>query len=244
MLSQLSEARAANALRAWVRQIGLPLPSRAVIAEMQGQLLLKGRKYSHSGQVAYSGWLWTRYRDRLEAAPLPNESSVDWFAPPQDGPLRWAGQYEGHRRVPLAPGFASSCAAIDDDSSNEDTFQQPNVLGPSKRSGVLRLKVPKDWLNELHVAPLGGAAPFRMAEFRPTRSLKAHCQSLGIASLVRPWLPVVMYRDTALMAAGVGVNYEVQSQFVKSSATSTATGDTAVLELSWRDTHDCRRSFL
>jgi tRNA(Ile)-lysidine synthase len=91
MLSQLSDARAANALRAWVRQVGLPLPSRAVIGEMQGQLLLKGRKYSHSGQVTYCGWLWTRYRDRLEAAPLPNDGAVDWFEPTSStGEVVWA----------------------------------------------------------------------------------------------------------------------------------------------------------
>jgi tRNA(Ile)-lysidine synthetase-like protein len=239
MLSQLSDARASNALRAWVRQIGLPLPSRAVIGEMQAQLLLKGRKYSHSGQVTYSGWLWTRYRDRLEASPLPNDSAVDWFMPPQAGPVKWSGQYEGRRQVPLAAGFAASCIASELDSSNEEWFLPSQAPYTSKRSGALRLAVPSDWLNELHVAPLGGATSFKMAEFRPTRSLKAHCQSLGIASLVRPWLPVLMYRDTALIAAGIGVNYEVQSRFQAGSPHSSA-----VLELNWRDTHDCRRAFL
>jgi tRNA(Ile)-lysidine synthetase-like protein len=239
MLSQLSDARASNALRAWVRQIGLPLPSRAVIGEMLGQLLLKGRKYSHSGQVTYCGWLWTRYRDRLEAAPLPNESAVDWFMPPQAGPVRWSGQYEGRRQVPLAAGFAASCMTNELDSSNEDIFSQSQAPNTSKRSGALRLVVPKDWLNELHVAPLGGATSFKMAELRPTRSLKAHCQTLGIASLVRPWLPVLMYKDTALIAAGVGVNYEVQSRFQPANPSGNA-----VLELNWRDTHDCRRAFL
>ena len=239
MLSQLSDARASNALRAWVRQIGLPLPSRAVIGEMQAQLLLKGRKYSHSGQVTYSGWLWTRYRDRLEAAPLPNESAVDWFMPPQAGPVKWSGPYESYRQVPLAAGFAANCITSELASSNEEMFSQSQVPNTSKRSGALRLVVPKDWLNELYVAPLGGATSFKMAELRPTRSLKAHCQSLGIASLVRPWLPVLMYRDTALIAAGIGVNYEVQSRFPTGNPDSTA-----VLELNWRDTHDCRRAFL
>jgi tRNA(Ile)-lysidine synthase len=239
MLSQLSDARASNALRAWVRQIGLPLPSRAVIGEMQAQLLLKGRKYSHSGQVTYCGWLWTRYRDRLEAAPLPNESAVDWFMPPQAEPVKWSGQHEGRRQVPLAAGFAASCIAGDVDSSNEELFSQPSVLPASKRSGTLKLVVPKDWLNELYVAPLGGATPFKMAEFRPTRSLKAHCQTLGIASLVRPWLPVLMYRDTALIAAGIGVNYDIQS-----SQRNVEKDSNTLLELSWRDTHDCRRAFL
>jgi tRNA(Ile)-lysidine synthase len=243
LLSQLSEARAANALRSWVRQAGLPLPSRAVIGEMQAQLLLRGRKYSHSGQVTYCGWLWTRYRDRLEAAPLPNDGLVDWFAPPEVGPVRWSGQYEGRRQVPLAAGFAASCAASDYGSSNDDEFSAPKWINGSigsKRSGSLKLAVPKEWLSELHVASLGGAAAFKMAKLRPTRSLKAHCQSLGIASLVRPWLPVLMYRDTALMAAGVGVNFEVESHVERLPDPS----DKALLELSWRDTHDCRRAFL
>jgi tRNA(Ile)-lysidine synthase len=242
-LGQLSEARAANALRAWVRQIGLPLPSRAVIGEMQGQLLLRDRKYSHSGQVTYSGWLWTRYRDRLEAAPLPNESAVDWFTPPQAGPVKWAGQYEGRRQVPLAAGFAASCVASEVDSSNEELFVQSKTTLESRRSGAFRLVVPKDWLNELYVVPLGGACAFKLSEFRPTRSLKAHCQSLGIASLVRPWLPVLMYRDTALIAAGVGVNYEVQER-ISGNGNGRRSGDTSVLELNWRDTYDCRRAFL
>jgi tRNA(Ile)-lysidine synthase len=243
MLSQLSDARAANALRAWVRQIGLPLPSRAVIGEMQGQLLLKGRKYSHSGQVTYCGWLWTRYRDRLEAAPLPSDASVDWFEPPQAAQIKWSGQYEGRRQVPLAAGFAASCSASEVDSSNEAFFAQSKMSLESRRSGALRLVVPKDWLNELFVVPLGGATAFKLAELRPTRSLKAHCQSLGIASLVRPWLPVLMYKDTALIAAGVGVNYEVQ-QRITGNGNDRRSGDTAVLELNWRDTHDCRRAFL
>jgi tRNA(Ile)-lysidine synthase len=239
MLGQLSDARGANALRSWVRQAGLPMPSRAVINEMQAQLLSKGRKYSHSGQVTYCGWLWTRYRDRLEAAPLPNESAVDWFVPPQASPVKWSGQYEGRRQVPLAAGFAASCIASEIDSSNEELFSQPAPLYASKRSGALKLVVPKDWLNELYVAPLGGATAFKMAEFRPTRSLKAHCQTLGIASLVRPWLPVLMYRDTALIAAGIGANYEVQSRHQTIDRENNA-----VLELAWRDTHDCRRAFL
>jgi hypothetical protein len=159
--------------------------------------------------------------------------------PPQAGPVKWSGQYEGRRQVPLAAGFAASCIAGEVDSSNEELFSQPSVLPASKRSGTLKLVVPKDWLNELYVAPLGGATPFKMTEFRPTRSLKAHCQTLGIASLVRPWLPVLMYRDTALIAAGVGVNYEVQSR------QQNVNGDSnALLELTWRDTHDCRRAFL
>jgi tRNA(Ile)-lysidine synthase len=39
-LGHLSDVRSANALRAWVRQVGLPNPSRAVLGEMQSQLIV------------------------------------------------------------------------------------------------------------------------------------------------------------------------------------------------------------
>jgi tRNA(Ile)-lysidine synthase len=246
-MGALSEARQANALRAWVRTLGLPLPSRAVVQEMQGQLLLLGRKYTHSGQVSYAGWLWTRYRDRLEVARLPSDSSVDWFTPPSSYELRWQVMAGPERRSNLAPGFAASCRATElvaNASNNANFALDVSVTG--RRSGALSLCVPRSWLDDLHVSPLGGATAFRLAQNRPLRSLKAHCQSLGIASVVRPWLPVLMHKDTALMAAGIGVNWEAfaQAQAHAAGAQNQRATDQTLLELRWDDTNDCRRAFL
>jgi tRNA(Ile)-lysidine synthase len=240
-IGRLSDVRGANALRAWVRQVGLPNPSRSVLSEMQSQLIIKSHsttKYSHSGQVSYAGWLWTRYRDQLDASPLPQEHSVDWALPPQSGRLNWptGGGYAAPNHVHLNPGFAAVCIAHDSDSQSEIS----ESLG-HRRSGSLLLRLPKTWLRELQVMPLGGATPFRLAANRPTRSLKAHCQSLGIASVARPWLPVIMHKETVLMAAGVGVNWEAVLQVQASLANNE---EVTKLELSWRDTEDCRRAFL
>jgi tRNA(Ile)-lysidine synthase len=251
-MGALSEARQANVLRAWVRILGLPLPSRAVVQEMQGQLLLLGRKYTHSGQVTYAGWLWTRYRDRLAVARLPSEASVDWSTPPSADELRWQVMAGPERLANLAPGFAARCRATElmTNASNNSNFVRPNfdpdlpVAG--RRSGALSLPVPRAWLDGLHVLPLGGATAFRLAQNRPLRSLKAHCQSLGIASVVRPWLPVLMHKDIALMAAGIGVNWEAfsQAQAYSSEMSGQDAADQTLLELRWDDTNDCRRAFL
>jgi tRNA(Ile)-lysidine synthase len=240
-LGLLSDVRAANALRAWIRQVGLPHPSRAVLSEMRSQLVIKTYStgnYSHSGQVSYAGWLWTRYRDRLDASPLPQEQAVDWTLPPQAANVQWptGAGYRSQNHVHLNPGFAAVCIIHQGD--------QEGAISESighRRSGSLLLRLPRPWLSELRVMPLGGATTFRLAANRPTRSLKAHCQSLGIASVARPWLPVIMYRETALMAAGVGVNWEAVLQVQASLASDP---DTTQLELSWRDTEDCRRAFL
>ncbi len=224
ILSALSEVRSANALRAWVRLKGAQSPSRMQMEEMQGQLLSRRRKYSHSGQVTFNGWLWTRYRDQLEAAPLPTEEGVDWFSPPGEARIQWQDQ-----QGVLAKGFAAHCRILETELVKPSTVAQ-------RRFGHLSLRVPASLLPGLKVAPLGGACNFRLAENRPTRSLKLHCQALGIASIARPWLPVICYEDTPLLAAGVGVNMEAQAAFAKDADTQ--------IELSWEDTKDCRRAFL
>jgi tRNA(Ile)-lysidine synthase len=246
-MARLTQARQANALRAWVRDVGLPPASRAVIQEMQGQLLLNGRKYTHSGQVTYAGWLWTRYRDRLEAAPLPFDESVDWFSPPQPSRLHWNDLSSPDRHATLAPGFAALCFARDLQgmaSNSAEFVTEAKPAAGQRRSGVLSLRVPRAWINDLHVLPLGGATNFKLAEQRPTRSLKAHCQALGIASVARPWLPVVMHGDTALMAAGIGVNWEAHHQAQAIGPHTQRSSDQILLELNWNDTKDCRRAFL
>ena len=240
-LGKLSDARASNALRAWVRSNGLLPPSRAVLREMLNQLIapvVTPHEYRHSGQVIHAGWIWARYRDKLLAAPLPAKGEVDWLQPPQASELQFCQQSDSSQRAALAVGFAAFCDW--QVNSNDPPALKLLSLG-ERRSGCLALDVPSQWLFGLRVEPLGGATTFRLAHDRPRRSLKAHCQSLGIPAVARPWLPVLMHQNTALIAAGIGVNWEVVATL---NATPKTSDPFNRVSLQWSDTHDSRRAFL
>ena len=237
-LGMLSKARAANALRSWVRSHGLLPPSRAVLHEMVNQLVspvVTPSRYTHSGQIVHAGWVWTRYRDKLFAAPLPAAVGVDWLAPPQGSAVQFDTASGFGQMAHLSAGFAAHCEWR---PSQTDLLPASPLNGSERRSGRLAVRVPSNWIGNLRVEPLGGASTFRLASDRPRRSLKAHCQSLGIASIARPWLPVIMYQDTALIAAAIGVNWEVINTL------SSDSDDLSEVSLDWRDTHDSRRAFL
>jgi tRNA(Ile)-lysidine synthase len=66
-----------------------------------------------------------------------------------------------------------------------------------------------EWLRQqtLCITHRSGGEKLKLAPNRPTRTLKHHCQNLGIPPWERTKLPVVMAVDKLIFVAGVGMNW-------------------------------------
>ena len=81
-LARLSHARAAEAIRLWLEELGCRMPSRAALAEIMRQLL---QARSAHARLRHDGRWLLRYRDRIgAAAALPVPLTPTWF--------RWSGE--------------------------------------------------------------------------------------------------------------------------------------------------------
>jgi tRNA(Ile)-lysidine synthase len=94
-LAALPDARVAAVLRAWLRELGEPPPSRAKLAEVARQLL---RADSSSAEMRHGGWRLLRHRDLIVALPVPGPAS-----PVAPCVLRWHG--EPTLRLPQGRGL-------------------------------------------------------------------------------------------------------------------------------------------
>ena len=104
-LQRLPGERAAEALRLWLEEAGLRMPSRATLAEVVRQLL--GARSAHA-RLRHDGRWLLRYRDRIEVADdLPVPLSPVWFRWSGEPLLSVAGQQFLFQRAPSSSAMAA-----------------------------------------------------------------------------------------------------------------------------------------
>lgn len=99
-LLELDEPRQRNALRGWLRERGLPLPSARILRQIGTNVLRAG--WDREPCVTWPGAQLRRYRNGLYAmkplAPVAAGTSLEWR--PDEGPLQLpyeAGELHAHR---------------------------------------------------------------------------------------------------------------------------------------------------
>ncbi len=177
-LAELDERRRRAALREWIAQLGLRMPTRRRLAEIDRQLLGARGAY---GWVEHEGVALTRYRDEIVArrhAGAP-ESLLE--------PLeqRWRGE----REIAL-PGRCGTIA-IDPVAGGAE----PCVGADWLRAQSLRITA-------------GGASSARLrpSAGAPSRTLKNLYQERGVPAWLRASLPLVYAGEGLLYAGGIGMD--------------------------------------
>jgi tRNA(Ile)-lysidine synthase len=183
-LRTLSPDRINNVLRHWFAVRRLAMPSTAWMDEMIGQLF--SAREDAQLLVVHPDCHVRRHRDRLYLVPkLPDLAGM---RDPDD-----EGIIEKHAQAFRWAGEAS--------------------LAFPDYGGVLHFDVAQqgfdpDWLRArpLAIDFRKGGERLRLAPNRPSRSLKAHFQAIGIPAWERTRLPVVSRGNDLLYAAGLGMD--------------------------------------
>ncbi len=176
-LAALPAFRRNEAVREWFRQLGLPMPTQARLAQWVAQMLLGG---SASATVVASPIRFRRYRHRVSVEPL---ALRDWRSdPPPALALRWRGE----SAIGL-PGWAGRLCVR--------PASGPGALDPAwLASQRLDVRTP----------PAG--ARLRPRHGGPSRTLKNLYQERGVPSWLRAAMPAVFVGERLLYAAGIGMD--------------------------------------
>jgi tRNA(Ile)-lysidine synthase len=204
-LGRLPPDRAGEAVRLWLEQSGLRMPSRAKLAEMTRQLVTS--ESTHARLRHDGAWL-LRYRDRIDAADsLPAEVVPTWFRWSGEALLTVAGhQFAFHR---LVGGSASSTRS-----------GVSSLVGPGDGEGDVssgRMGAGRDegvdagWLarGDLMMDKARSTDRLRLAAGGARRTCKNLVQERGIPPWMRRALPVLRRGDEIAYAAPFGVNIQV-----------------------------------
>lgn len=176
-LAGLPAFRRNEAVRAWFRALGLPMPSQARLAQWTGQMLLGG---SASAALVADAWRFRRYRDRITVEPA---DARDWRRdPPPPLALRWRGEAE--LELPGWGGRLSVRAST-----------EPGAVD----AGWLAAQ-------SLQVRPPPAGARMRARRGGPHRTLKNLYQERGVPPWLRVAMPAVFAGERLLYAAGVGMD--------------------------------------
>lgn len=177
-LRELPAARRHAALRAWLRELGLRMPTESKLLEIERQLIDGSGAH---GRVLHEGVALLRHRDAIEAL-----AAARLACPPVPAlRLRWSGQGcidlpDGHGRLLFEPARAGEGGAL-----NAGWLAgQPLAVGP------------------------GGASAARLRPSRGARrrTLKNLYQERAVPPWLRPWLPLVFVRGRLLHAGGLGTD--------------------------------------
>ena len=177
-LGALAPSRRQAALRAWLRELGLRMPSEAKLLEIDRQLVGARGAY---GRVLHQGVVLTRDRDQVRAlrvSQLPQ-------APVPTLQLRWREEAridlpDGHGRLLFQPAPSGAGCAV----STRWLAGQPLTLSP------------------------GGASSARLRPGRGAhrRTLKNLYQERGVPAWLRPLLPLVHAQGRLLYASALGMD--------------------------------------
>jgi tRNA(Ile)-lysidine synthase len=177
-LRTLPEPRRHAALRAWLRELGLRMPSGAKLLEIDRQLVGARGAYGH---VLHEGVALSRNRDEVRAmavAHLP-QTPVPMLE------LRWSEEAridlpDGHGRLLFEPVLPGAGCAV----SARWLAAQPLTVSP------------------------GGVSSDRLRPRRSAhrRTLKNLYQERGVPAWLRPLLPVVHIRGRLLYASALGMD--------------------------------------
>jgi tRNA(Ile)-lysidine synthase len=183
-LRELSTDRIHNMLRYWFGTRGISMPSTAWLEQMVGQVL-EAREGAQL-RVTHPDCEIRRHRDHLYITP----------------------------RLPELPGMRDpdDIGVLDREGQAFRWNDEASIAFPDY-GGVLHFEPAQegfapDWLRaqELVIDFRKGGERLKPAPNRPTRSLKAHYQSLGVPAWERERLPVVSSGFDLLFAAGIGMD--------------------------------------
>ncbi|MEK9777185.1 MAG: tRNA lysidine(34) synthetase TilS [Quisquiliibacterium sp.] len=179
VLRALPKERCDAALRLWLRQAGLEMPSRARLAQMRRQLVEAAGAH---GRVAHQGVLLLRDRDRIRIA----DPAEILGTPVTDISLRWQGQ--DALALPDGHGWLAFESHEDDDEAG---------------------LVSATWLREQVINISAGGRARERLRTRPgaiSRTLKNLYQEREVPAWMRPGLPLVHVGGHLLYAAGLGMD--------------------------------------
>lgn len=176
-LAGLPAFRRNEAVRAWFRLLGLPMPTQARLAQWVDQMLLGG---SSSASFTAPPRRFRRYRDRIVVEPV---EAHDWRRhPPPTLTLSW----QGEDSIQL-PGWGG----------------QLRVRRSSEPAAVDARWLAAQTL-EVRSPPAG--ARLRPRHGGPSRTLKNLYQERGVPPWLRAAMPAVFAGEKLLYAAGVGMD--------------------------------------
>lgn len=185
-LLALDDARAANAMRWWIRTAGLAAPSAARLAEMLRQL--REARAEHALRVAHAGRVLRLYRDAIYWESAERPALLDRrvaVAIKESTTLVWRGQ-----EVWRLPQWRGSLVFV------------PAVPGEEEADIVdeaLLASAP------LSARPRTGGERMRRAPGAPSRTLKNLFQESGVPAWQRD-VPLFYVGDTLLYVPFLGVN--------------------------------------
>lgn len=170
-LQSLTPARCAALLRRWIERHGIEPASTARLDALQS---LVARRATTYGQWVHEGWVWLKYRDNLYAIEQGAEmlerighSSFDAaLRIDGDGRVLAADCESGQLRISLADG--------------------PAVRSPT--DALMRQFATLQLSNLRTVSD----AEFRRVDQAHARSIKDHCQQLGLPRWLRPAVPMLI----------------------------------------------------
>jgi tRNA(Ile)-lysidine synthase len=173
-------SRRHSALRAWLRELGLRMPSEAKLREMERQLVESHGAY---GRVLHEGRALVRDREDVHALDVAELAR----APVPQLELRW--RQEPWIELPVGHGRLLFEAVAPGDSD-----------GVSARWLAAQA---------LTVSP-GGASSTRMRPHRGAhrRTLKNLYQERGVPARERPRLPLVHVHGRLLFAGAIGMDHD------------------------------------
>lgn len=176
-LAALPALRRDQAVRAWLRLLGLPMPTQARLAQWVAQMLLGG---SASAAVAFAPWRFRRYRDHVTVERV---DARDWHRdPPPSLALRWRGEPAivlpgWHGRLDVSPASG------------------PGAVDAAWLAG-----------QPLEIRPPPAAARLRPRREGPSRTLKNLYQERGVPPWLRAAMPAVFAGGRLIYAAGLGMD--------------------------------------
>jgi tRNA(Ile)-lysidine synthase len=184
-LCALDDARATNALRAWIRSRGMPAPSAARLAQMLRQL--REAAPGHVLRVDHAGQTLRLYRDVVCWEPATVGGASGESGPDE---LTWDGREVWH-----LPRWRGSFVFAPVDAGCEPTAGAwPDTVSEALLAG-----------GALRARPRSGGERLRRSPDAPSRSLKNLFQEAGVPAWKRD-LPLLYLDERLLCVPTIGVD--------------------------------------
>jgi tRNA(Ile)-lysidine synthase len=182
-LLALDDERALNALRYWMRGLGLPAAPSARLADALRQL--RDARGDHRLRVDHAGQSLRVYRDEIYWEAGDSSEPADETALVARPPIEWTWRGEEVWRLPAWRGsLVFAPASADEPGSVSEALLARSPLSARARAGGERMRL----------APGG-----------PTRTLKNLFQELGVPAWKRD-VPLIYSGDQLLYVPLIGVN--------------------------------------
>lgn len=188
----LDADRIDNLLRYWFGVRGMRMPSSAWLLELRTQLL--EAKADAQLCVSHPDCQIRRYRDQVVMTPRRRS---DGDVPEESEPVAFVWQGERAIRFDALEGVL-----------HFDTVPVENTGNDADEDATAATGIDAAWLRSqpLWIRFRSGGERLKLAQNRPTKSLKYHYQAADIPAWERHFLPVVGTGGKVIFAAGVGID--------------------------------------